>query len=407
MQKILSETNNKGLCKVAMLFLALLPLLHWYDIGAPVGLGEAIMLIFTIIAFVRSKFNVRLFPKSFYILWAYIAFNWYYNNEINFGLTLLPGGATFFFFAVICLGSIAFFNLDELYKYMRCVVMLSIPIFIFQYIMLHTMGNHYCFVPNITGRFTYEGLLYSELVHLHHTTMSPCAFFIEKSYMAYYLVIFLCLELFYGKSRELLFSKFSLLIIFTLLILRSGSGLIGMIIPIIAKCISYYWNRSNLRYIMIVLAPLFLAFAVYLYIGTEIGATMLERQSELTEEGTSGFTRVMHGYMYFDNLDITEKIFGTSIKNLNELIYLSYAEKRFALNGIQFPLIQLGVVGLVLWIAFYINAILKTPIIAKLSVLTLFVLSSIEVTYLGPYMVMLTVIPCSYYLRPNQNISKT
>ena len=137
--------------------------------------------------------------------------------------------------------------------------------------------------------------------------------------------------------------------------------------------------------------------AVYVYMGTEIGAAMFERQSELSDESTSGFTRVVHGYIFFESLDPFQQLFGTSIQKLNDLTYLSYADRRFSLNGIQYPLIQLGIVGLLLWILFYIIVLLKVPSYAKLCVLTFFVLSSIEVTYLGSYMMLLTIIPVACY----------
>ena len=86
------------------------------------------------------------------------------------------------------------------------------------------------FVPNLTGSFTYEDLSYAELVKRHLSGIKPCAFFLEKSYMAYYLVMYLCLELFYGKGKEVLYTRFSLIIVFVLLILQSGSGLLGMFV---------------------------------------------------------------------------------------------------------------------------------------------------------------------------------
>lgn len=399
MKKITASSNyeSNSLKKTAMFFLALLPLLHWYDIGAPIGLGETFMLMFTVMAFAKGYFRIKVFPKIFYALWAYIAFNWYYNNGINAGLSLLPGGPTFFVFAMIVMGSILLFDFDYLYKIMKWIVLISILIFVFQFILLHTSGTHYCFVPNLTDRFTYEDMTYAELAARQYKYKNPCAIFMEKSYMAYYLVIFLCLELFYGKGKDVLFSKLSLLIIFTLLILKSGSGLIGMVMPVVIKVISYYWDKKNLRYVMIILFFLLLTGGIYIYLRTDIGAAMFARQSEITEEGTSGFSRVVYGYTFFENLSPIQKVIGTSISNMNDLTYLSYAGKNFSVNGIQAPLIQLGIIGLGVWLLFYIIVILKTNHLSKLCVLTLFVLSSIEVTYLGPYMVLLTVIPLVNY----------
>lgn len=378
-----------------MLLLALFPLLHWYNIGLPVGLGEFLMLLVAIVAFATGRIRYKAIPKSFLIVFAYVAVSWYWQNSNFSVLGLLPGGPVFFFFLITILAGVSLVNIEYLKKYMRIIVVVSIILFLFQFVVLHTTGTRFCFVPNLTGSFTYEDLSYAELVKRHLSGIKPCAFFLEKSYMAYYLVMYLCLELFYGKGKEVLYTRFSLIIVFVLLILQSGSGLLGMFVPIAIKILSYFWEKRNMRTIMLItIIPLFIAL-IYLYVGTEIGAAMLERQSEITTEGTSGFARMTYGYMFFESLDPQQQIFGTSVAEINDLVYMSYNDRRFSLNGIQYPLVQLGIVGLLIWLFFYFKLFKAGNLCGKSSILVYLLLSSLEVVYLGPYMALLTIIACS------------
>lgn len=390
---MVNNNRESSLSKIAMFVLALYPLLHWYDVGLPIGLGSILMLFISFAVIAKGDFNFRVYPFFFLIVWIYVLLHWYkFNFSFNW-MDLLPGGIIFFIFAINFGAGIALFNIDYLKKYMRIVVILAIVIFLFQFLMLLFTNVRFCFVPNLTGAFTYENMTYSEIAARHLSEILPCAFFLEKSYMAYYLVIFLVLELFYGKGKEVLFSKLSIVIFITLLLLRSGSGLVGMVIPVVAKCLSYSWNKKSFRYPVIVLSLSLISLGLYLYVGTDLGASMLNRKDEITTEGTSGFSRIMYGYIYYERLDSFQKLFGISVSDVNDLIYLSYADKKFALNGIQAPLIQLGAIGLMIWIMFYLRVFISTNVCGKIAILCFFILSAIEVTYLGPYMLILSIIP--------------
>lgn len=397
MNQLLVNSNiKKVLSKLLMFLLALLPLLHWYDIGLPIGLGDVLMLSVSIVAAGLGLFRIRSFPITFIIVWIYISLNWYYFNVGSDLKSYLPGGIVFFLFVVNVGIGISLFKIEYLQKYMRYIVLASIFIFFFQFLSLHIAGMHFCFVPKITDCFLYENLTYEQIAARHLSGIKPCAFFLEKSYMAYYLIIYLCLELFNETNRKYLYTRFSIIIIVTLLLLQSGSGLVGMAILVILKFLTYYSGKKTIKYIMPILSiPIFGAL-MYLYVGTDIGASMLDRQAEIKTEGTSGYYRIMHGYIFYDSLSSIEQVFGISVADINNLTYLSYADEKFPLNGIQAPLIQLGVIGLILWIIFYISLMFRTNLCGKMSICILFVLSTLEVTYLGSYMTILTVIACSF-----------
>ncbi len=391
-----SINRNSSLSGVAMVLLALYPMLHWYDIGLPIGLGDVLMILLSMVAIGMQKFKIRAYPWLFLLVWAYVAIVWYYYNISSDLKTLLPGGIFFFFFAVNMGTGISLFHMEKLKMCMKLVVILAIIVFLFEYIMLSVGGIRFCMVPNLTGHFTYEGLTYAELVAKHLSSNKPCAFFIEKSYMAYYLVIYLCLELFTGKGKEMLITPLSIIIILVLLLLRSGSGLVGMVIPIFVKIMSYYWQkRRGAGILFLAISIPIVIMAVYFYVRTDIGSSMLERQDEITTEGTSGFTRVMYGYFFYDQLAPLQKLIGTSVTDINDLIYISYSDRKFALNGIQNILVSLGAIGLALWILFYLKVMRDTTLCGICCVCVFFVLSAIEVTYLGSYMLLLTIVACS------------
>ena len=397
------ERQNKSLSNIAMLLLALLPMLHWYDIGLPIGLGEFLLTLLMILAIGLGQFKLSAYPKIFYVVWIYVAINWYCYDFYPDWKGILPGGVVFFIFAINVGVGIILFNMDVLRKYMRWIVIVAIVIFWFQFAMLHLGGTGHCFVPNLTGHFLYEDLTYPELVAKQLRSARPCAFFIEKSYMAYYMVIYLCIEFFHGNTKDILFSKLAIAIIVTLIMLQSGSGMVGMALLIVAKVLTFYWNKKTVRYLALLLAIPVLLFFFKLYVSTDIGFAMLDRQTELSTEGTSGYTRIVEGYLYYSSLNDVQKLFGTSYADLNNLTYLSYSNRNFSLNGIQYPLIQLGIVGLILWLLFYIYVFRKTSICGKMCVLVYIVLSALEVTYLGSYMVMLTIIPCSVLYKDRIN----
>ena len=395
MQTISQNSKSYMQEKIAMLLLALFPLLHWYNIGLPVGLGELLMFLVAVVAFATGRIRYNAIPKSFFFVFAYVSLSWYIQNS-NFSLMgLLPGGPIFFFFLITVLAGVSLFNIGYLKTYMRVIVIVSIIIFLFQFIVLQTTGIRFCCVPNLTGSFMYEDLTYASLAERHFVSTNPCAIFLEKSYMAYYLVMYLCLELFHGKGKEVLYTRFSLLIVFVLLILKSGSGILGVFIPIAIKIISFFWEKKNIRIAILITITPFIALMIYLYAITEIGAAMLERQSEITTEGTSGFTRIIYGYSFYENLTPKQQCFGTSVSEINDLIYLSYIDRRFSLNGIQYPLIQLGIIGLSIWILFYVKLFWTGDLCSRSCILVFFLLSSLEVVYLGPYMAILTIIACS------------
>ena len=134
---------------------------------------------------------------------------------------------------------------------------------------------------------------------------------------------------------------------------------------------------------------------------------MLSRTEELSDEGTSGYARVVNGYMMFDQLTPEQKVFG--ISDARERF--GYEKKSgafvFYVNGVQSILLNLGYIGILLYFLFYANVFHKVGLTSRMCVVVLLVMSLLEANYLNSYMMLLTIIPCAEaYLKRNVSITK-
>lgn len=396
-------TNKSGdiFSKVSMLIFALSPILAWYDIHFPVGLGYMLILFLSAFLILRNKFKVFVLPKFFWLLFSYVCIMWAYNNHFEFWTLFPPGGWLFFMFVLAVIGGTLSFNMNLLKKYMRIVLLIAIALFWIQFIMIQTTGSpQYCFVPNLTGKFTYEGFSYADLAAHQLEGTRPCSIFLEPSYMAYYCITYLVLEWFGYQFKQKLFTKDVILILVTLIALRSGSGLVGVAILFSAKMLNMFWNANIGRRItmLVVLIPL-VAASFYIYLNTDSGEAMLSRSSEFSTEHTSGYARVVAGYLKFDSLSPNDKI--TGIPNARDVFGFEHSDGRtvFYINGVQTILISLGYIGAFVYLLFYIGLFRKVSLQSRMSIIMLLTMGLLESNYLNVYMMLFTIIPCGeYYL---------
>lgn len=400
-----TKSNVSGFQKISMALLACLPLLAWYAIPFPVGLGYALVLFISAYSFVRAKFRINVLPLAFWCVFAYIAIVWTCRSGFQLWSLFPPGGWLFFIFFLALVWGVINFDVDHLIKYMRWVVWISAALFWIQFILkLSTGSAMFCFVPNLTGAFTYEGMSYAELAAHQLRGARPCSIFMEPSYMAHYYVSYLALVWFTKDAKTKVLSKEIVFIIITLIALKSGSGMVALAALFAVKLFSLYWNAGKARRAALILfsIPLIVA-SVYFYIGSESGQDMLSRSTELSTEGTSGYTRVIAGFVMFDQLDFNEQLFG--IPDANERFGLERRDGRvtFFANGFQTILLSLGYVGALLYLLFYIILFSKVSLYSKMCLIILLLMSLLESNYLNPFMMLLTIIPCAdYYINWKQ-----
>lgn len=388
--------------KMSMLLLALLPILAWYKISFPVGLGYALVMIVSIYYIVRNTFNINVLPNMFWAVFAYVCFMWMYNHHFSFWSLFPPGGWVFFIFVLALIWGVMSFDLGLLKKYMHWIVIISGVLFWIQLVCVVAMGSpKFCFVPNLTGAFTYEDFSYADIVNKHINGGMPCSIFLEKSYLAYYFLSYLSLIWFETNEKRKMFTKEIIFVIATLIASRSGTALVGFSILFSVKVFSVFWAANIGRRVLLVLLLIpMVVGGIYLYADTEMGQQMLNRTEELSSEGTSGYTRVVGGYMMFDQLSIGEKIVG--ISNARERFGLMTSSGNFSLyvNGVQSILLNLGYIGVLVYLLFYVSLFRGVKLTSKMSIIVLLIMSLLEANYLNPYMMLLTIVPSAeVYLR--------
>lgn len=402
------KSSNQN--KMSMLILALLPILAWYKIPFPVGLGYALVMIVSIYYIVRNSFNINVLPNMFWAVFAYVCFMWMYNHHFSFGSLFPPGGWVFFIFVLALIWGVMSFDLGLLKKYMHWIVIISGVLFWIQLVCVVAIGSpKFCFVPNLTGAFTYEDFSYADIVNKHINGGMPCSIFLEKSYLAYYFLSYLSLIWFETNEKRKMFTKEIIFVIATLIASRSGTALVGFSVLFAVKVFSVFWTASIGRRVLLflLLIPMIVG-CIYLYADTEMGQQMLNRTEELSSEGTSGYTRVVEGYMMFDQLSPEEKIVGISDARERFGFITSTGAFMFYVNGVQSILLNLGYVGVLVYLLFYVNLFREVKLTSKMSIIVLLVMSLLEANYLNPYMMLLTIIPSAeVYLRRKYILNKT
>ena len=390
--------------KLSMFILALLPILAWYKIPFPVGLGFALVLFLSAYTIIRNGLRIYILPVSFWMVCVYICIMWMYNHGFAPWTMFPPGGWVFFIFFLALVWGVKNFDRQYLEKYMRWVILISAALFWIQFAQRITTGSSFCFVPNLTGAFTYEGMSYTELVAHQRYGTRPCSIFLEPSYMAYYYITYLAIVWFNSDNQKKWINIEIILIILSLIALKSGSGMVGLAIILIVKIITLYWNvNAKRRFMLIMFIIPIVAISVNTYIDSEVGQGILSRSKEFSTEGTSGFTRVVGGYMMFDQLKGNEQVFG--IADFRDRFGIESIDGRFIFfaNGVQTILLSLGYIGLLLYSLFYTSLFRKTNLISRMCIIILLVMSLLESNYLNPYMMILTIIPCvDYYNRNNR-----
>ena len=393
------STAPLWLRKVSMTIFAMLPLLAWYKIPFPVGLGYALVLFLSAFTIIRRDFRFNVFPPLFWLLFTYVCLMWMYNNAFALWTIIPPGGWLFFLYFLAIIAGVINFDRKLLLKYMRSIVLISVALFWVQFALkIFTGSQIFCFVPNLTGAFTYEEMSYSELANHQLGLPRPCSIFLEPSYMAYYYITYVAMFWFKEENRSVFFDRELLFIFLTLIALKSGSGMVGLAILFSVKLFLLFRNvnLSKKIFLLVVYIPVVL-LGVSLYIGSELGQGIVSRSSEFSTEGSSGFTRVVGGYMMFSELDTNEQIFG--ITNYRDKFGIERNDGRlfFFANGVQTILLSLGYIGAILYFLFYAYLFRSTNISSRMCIIVLLVMGLLESNYLNPYMMLFTVIPCADY----------
>lgn len=391
-----------------MLALALCPVLYSYVSSFNLRYCDILFLILVFgVWFLNGGKNIFIFPRFFLVFWIYAAIALIMISH-NFKITyLIPGGIAFAIFSMSWGTCSKYFSISVFYAVLRIVFILSVIIFFAQ--LLKLLPNQYqisAILP-ISDHVAYTDTDYYALMLLRDRSDRPCSFFLEPAYYAQFLLIYLAVNLFYKTRKDVFFSLSSILCIITLVLLKSGLGLSGLAVLLSIRVIVFFKESKKTRRVLFATLPV-LFIAISYYFTTDAGLAVLERQDELTTEGSSGFMRVVQGFMIFDALPTSNKVLGVSMDDVENmhLPFITYDENgdaKMFTNGLCTLLLRTGLLGMILCFVVYFFIWKNGTILSKVLLILLFVMSIIEQVYLLPSMLIISVISSSLIKREEQN----
>lgn len=392
--------------KIVMLLLVLYPILGIYKlpIGIDIPVNAAVFsILFAFTLSDKKRTNVKL-PEGFVRYWIYISLV-YIVFSSGFKLTMfIPGGISFCFWVIALYVGMCYFDYDLLKKYYKIVFIVCAVAFFIQELSYFTIGSRPIFLLPfpLTGDATYQDILSNQI----RLDRSSC-FFREPSHFAQFALPLLAMDMIDAPRKGKIMSSFSILIIATLILLRSGNGFVGLIVLLAYRVWDYlrYAKTGYKMMMLFVFIPLLLIGTRY-YIQTEQGAGIAERAAGLgVEEDSGSFMRTFRGYMLYEDMPTINKVFGLTIEGVTNFIphsKVSYlfispitGEYNSYLNGMQTILISNGLIGLLLFLYIYIRLYKKNTELSKSMILLFISLLLIGNLYLSHIMLMATLVP--YY----------
>jgi hypothetical protein len=394
--------------KVVTFLVVIYPLLSVYGIP-PINLGMVSMIILYFLFLVTRDKIVLKWPKYFWMFFLYM-FLLRFLNYVDFSFS------NFFSFNLIVFGlflgiSCKHFDLTYGLKIYQTIVLICCCFFFLQEVMFLISGTRVVgllsWFPLNTGMSNAD---YIRLFSLHDRSAS---FFLEPAHFAQYISPLLAVQLF--KNKKPVINFYAILISVTLLLLRSGTGVIIMSIIWIIWIFFHLRNSSLIKRlsIILILLPAFFS-GVYLYLSSELGKSIAERGSEFTDYSstTSAYVRIIRGYELLYDFPVLNKLFGMNPPSRLQL-FISKGEMSFLFpendllfSGIQSVLVFGGVVGLLIF-SFHFHFLLKkTCIESRIVGIAFIIMSFISPIYLMGEMLLCYSIMYSYKIKYNSTESK-
>ncbi len=381
------------------MLLALMPILNIYMSPIPgFAIGDVLLLLCGIALFGKSQ-RQKLFywPHNYIIFWVYVSLSFLLSSagSGNAYRAIIPGGVAFFVFSLKFGLLCNKMDIQLLHKYIKIVAYATIIVFVLQ--EAYAVATGYRFSGLLPfGQMT-DGVDVQYLINIQKYAQRSCSLFREPAHFAQFLIVVLSLDLFLdGKGWKI--STFSIICILTLLFLRSGNGLLGLMVVATVKAFAFLrGRRSFYKYAIIILIPVIIAWALPYYMQTEAAQEVMLRTDELSFDAESrSFARTYRGYMVFGALPWYSKILGTDSEGMLEasrssgLSYMFLGERNSDLycNGVQQVLLGTGIVGMILLLFFIIPYFNKSSYLGKSSLLGLLALSLVSAMYLSPIMLM-------------------
>ena len=285
----------------------------------------------------------------------------------------------------------------EIYKKIGIVV---VAFFFIQFIVLKTTGRMLSgIIPGLplSTSITDVG---SEWIKFHLASGECTSLFTEPAHLGRFLIPLIVIELFRANKIDW---RFIALFSASVILSMSGTG----IIVISALFVYWYFTLIDFKHskniVKFLGVGLLFGVLVYVIVGSEIGAQLLERKSELNvdyEGGSrSGLFRIYRGFVIFAEYDFNLKLFGTS--NIDTIfsfekrgIFGSLFGERVYFNGISTLLLYQGYIGLLIFILLIIKIWKKASYTARAIIVCYIAYMFCESVYPGERLASYLVIAC-------------
>ena len=395
--------------KIAMMMLLLAPILGIY--GKPDGWNYETILTLPLslvyfVAYFATQGRVvgEKDPMSkglllYFIYWGLLAAVLGLSLPLNIIQAYL---ALFLFYASFDLG-----YYTRLYK---AFTLICIAFFFAQEISFSLLGIRINGI--ITALPLYGDISMSEFVDKVSSMDRSSAFFSEPSHFAQFLLPLLAISLYDGNKKPNYI--LAALIGITILFLRSGNGLFGLA-AILAFAFPYFMKgKKRSRTLGFFIFGVAVALAGYYYINSSMGASLVERQTEMSMDwdgqgSRSGFLRIWRGFFVYGDYSLIEKFFGCPNEKAqmahvasSGMLMVDSAELYF--NMFQKILLNTGLIGVCIFVYIIVHIWKNNTICGRAIVTTLVALSFIAAIYMSHTMILYMVLAES--MKPKYNQQK-
>ena len=250
-----------------------------------------------------------------------------------------------------------------------------------------------------------------EYMMLQAESLRSSSFFSEPAHFAQFLLPLFAIELFYDKSKTR--NLIAIAIGATLLLLRSGNGLLGMAAVLIFLAPYYYKKGRKNSGLAFIVTALLIGIVGYYYMNSEIGSSLMERQDEISivyEGGSrSGFLRMWRGLYVYQDYSFLEKLIGcpnetTQLGHVasSGMLMVEHAELYF--NAFWKILLNTGIIGLGIFIYIIICLWRGNNLCGKAILASLIALSLIAGIYMSHTMILFLVLAKSMRTAPEGSV---
>ena len=383
--------------KLAMLFLAFLPILNLYvvEIGLRLSYPQLTILFFTIVALIKKIDFFKSYSSLFYIVWGVVALNtFYFDPKIS---SLIPGGIGFFFWALGVGVFSSLFEYESLRKYLNILFVVCAILFLYQFISYYLFGSIKVVLLPLSEKTTYSELSIKQLIDIQEQEVYKeynvrfCSLFAEPSYFGQFISIALIVELFSIVNATKLFSPISLVMTLVQLMLLSGVGVLSTILIWILKFIQLLLITKNKKplFLLFLLSPI-LVYGMIWYLNSSAGIHLMSRYdsfSDISQSESSGFLRLYYGWIYYMKFDLVDKFWGVGISAVSKIFEDGFASCASTIISTY------GIIGMGCFLLYYYS-LCNRKLFATIAIVLLFVfISFFEAIYLHPIMLICTVVP--------------